>query len=52
MTTIVAGVDTGFAGPEAYSVLGAFLKKNNTKLGTKLNVCLGLSQGLGRVLCN
>jgi len=42
LTTIVAGVDTGFAGPEAYSILGTFLKKNNTKLGTKVNVCLEL----------
>ena len=32
-------------GPEAYSVLGAFLKKKNTKLGTKVNVCLGLIPG-------
>jgi len=39
LTTIVAAVDAGFVGPEAYSVLGAFLKKKNTKLVTKVNVC-------------
>jgi hypothetical protein len=27
VTITVAGVDTGFVEPEAYSVLGAFLKK-------------------------
>jgi len=27
-----AGVDTGFWGPEAYTIFGALFKKNNTKL--------------------
>jgi hypothetical protein len=27
-----AGVDPGFVGPEAYTIFGAFFKKNNTKL--------------------
>jgi len=27
-----AGVDPGFVGPEAYTIFGALVKKNNTKL--------------------
>jgi len=45
LNTIVAAVNAGFVGPEAYSVLGAFLKKKNTKLITKVNICLGLIPG-------
>ena len=41
LTRAVAGMDTGFVGPEAYSVLGTFFKKKNTKLGKKVNICLG-----------
>jgi hypothetical protein len=30
-----SGADLGFVGPVAYTILGAFFKKNSTKLGTK-----------------
>jgi len=29
---LIAGVDPGFMGPEAYTIFGALFKKNNTKL--------------------
>jgi len=33
-----AGADPGFVGPEAHTIIGALLKTNNTKLGTKENI--------------
>jgi hypothetical protein len=38
-------MDTGFVGPEAYTVLGAVFKRRNIKLGTKVNIYLGLIPG-------
>jgi hypothetical protein len=35
------GADTDFIGPEAYTILGALFKKNNTKLYVKVNICIG-----------
>ena len=34
------GAYPGFVGPEAYTIFGALFKKKNTKLGTKVNICL------------
>jgi hypothetical protein len=31
-TFLTRGVDTGFLGPEAYTIFGALFKKNNSKL--------------------
>ena len=35
-----AGADPGFAGPEAYTIIGALSKTKNTKFGTKANIYL------------
>jgi hypothetical protein len=31
------GAESGFVRPEAYTIFGAIFKKENTKLGTKVN---------------
>jgi len=37
---LVTGADPDFVGPDASLILGTFLKRKNTKLGTKVNVYL------------
>jgi hypothetical protein len=32
--------DTGFVGPQAYTILGALFKKKNTKFGLKVDIYL------------
>jgi hypothetical protein len=34
-------VDPGFVGPEVYTIFGALVKKNNTKLRMEENIYLG-----------
>jgi hypothetical protein len=38
-------VDQGYVGPEAYASFGALFVKKNIKLGKKVNIYLGLSNG-------
>ena len=43
-----AGADPGFVEPEAYTIIGVLFKTKNTKFGTKSNIYLWPSRGVGR----
>lgn len=40
-----SGANPGFVGPETYPIIGAVFKKNNTKLGTTVNIYVGPHAG-------